>query len=97
MYIPGLTTLSLLKMHETIRDCLVADDTLPRNAKRLFEIRENEDWKNWTELIEVELARRKVAFSRLNWDKARKAANVSSLKAQTSVVEEHGTSCLEGI
>lgn len=67
MYIPGFSTNGLLMMHDGIRKALADDDSIPDGKDKTYGVREFSDWKQLSDAIEKELAKRRVTFESVPW------------------------------
>lgn len=56
----------LLSMHAGVRTSLAADDAMPDGAK-IYGVRENPDWRIWSDSLEAELTRRGETFTAISW------------------------------
>ena len=65
MDIQHLSTHGLLMLYQAVKLALDEDDSNP--ADRLFQVRENSDWRRWSDEIASELDHRGANFSRINW------------------------------
>jgi hypothetical protein len=61
-----ITTPSLIMLYQSIRIALEQDDMMPE--RRQFEIRENPEWRRWSEQLADELSSRGVEFDSISWD-----------------------------
>ncbi len=52
-------------LYQSIRIALEQDDQMPE--RRQFEIRENPEWRRWSEQIAGELTSRGVEFDTISW------------------------------
>jgi hypothetical protein len=57
MNIDQYSTGGLRSLHDGARTALAEDDALP-NSKKEFGVREHQDWRDWADAIEGELAKR---------------------------------------
>lgn len=65
MDIQHLSTYGLLMLYQAVRLALDEDD---HNATdRLFQVRENSDWRAWSDQIAEELDHRGAAYTRILW------------------------------
>lgn len=64
--IATITTPGLIMLYQSIRIALEQDDQMPE--RRQFEIRENPEWRRWSDEIAGELSLRGVAFDSIAWD-----------------------------
>jgi hypothetical protein len=64
--IATITTPGLIMLYQSIRIALEQDDQMPE--RRQFEIRENPEWRRWSNEIAGELSLRGVAFDSIAWD-----------------------------
>ena len=53
-------------LYQSIRIALEQDDMMPE--RRQFEIRENPEWRRWSEQLADELSSRGVEFDGISWD-----------------------------
>jgi len=60
-----LTTPSLIMLYQSVRIALEQDDRMPDH--RQFEIRENPEWRSWSDQIAGELTSRGVSFDAISW------------------------------
>jgi hypothetical protein len=65
--VSGYSTSGLLMMHQGIRHALETDDNLPQGQAKPYGVREYQDWKSWSDLIESELDHRKVTYQKVPW------------------------------
>ncbi|MDQ8726695.1 hypothetical protein [Bradyrhizobium sp. LHD-71] len=65
MDIQQLSTYGLLMLYQAVRLALDEDDTNPND--RLFQVRENSDWRRWSDEIASELDHRGASYSRIVW------------------------------
>lgn len=65
--ISTITTPGLIMLYQSIRIALEQDDQMPE--RRQFEIRENPEWRRWSDEIAGELTLRGVAFDSIAWDR----------------------------
>jgi hypothetical protein len=61
-----ITTPGLIMLYQSIRIALEQDDKMPE--RRQFEIRENPEWRQWSEQLASELSSRGVEFDSISWD-----------------------------
>jgi hypothetical protein len=66
MNIPELSDASLRDLHILIQEHLTEDDGLPDGRKK-WGVREYSDWHRQANEYEAELAKRKIAFRRIEW------------------------------
>ena len=66
MNIDQYSTSGLRSLRHGVRAALAEDDALP-NGKKEFGVRENQDWRDWADAIEVELAKRGKPALALDW------------------------------
>ncbi len=66
MKIQVLSDQSLQDLHSLIREALCADDAAPKN-ERPYGVREFPDWKKQADAFEAELAKRGIAFAKIDW------------------------------
>lgn len=65
MDIQHVSTYGLLMLYQAVRLALDEDD---RNAgDRLFQVRENSDWRTWSDEIAEELDHRGASYTRISW------------------------------
>jgi hypothetical protein len=62
-----LTTGALLMLHGSIRDALAVDDNTPDGKEKLFQVRENADWREQANALEEQLDRRGAAYDKIRW------------------------------
>ena len=65
MNLSTLTTASLLMLYQSVKIALEQDDHMPE--RRQFEIRENPEWRHWSDQIADVLTSRSVEFARIEW------------------------------
>lgn len=65
MDIQQLSTHGLLMLYQAVKLALDEDDGNPHD--RLFQVRENSDWRNWSDQIADELDHRGANFARIVW------------------------------
>ena len=65
MDIHQLSTYGLLMLYQAVKLALDEDDGNPDD--RLFQVRENRDWRNWSDQIASELDQRGAKYSRIMW------------------------------
>lgn len=65
MDLQQLSTHGLLMLYQAVKLALDEDDTNPDD--RLFQVRENSDWRAWSDQIADELDHRGANFSRIVW------------------------------
>jgi len=63
--ISKITTSGLIMLYQSIKIALEQDDQMPE--RRQFEIRENPEWRRWSEEIADELTTRGVEFDSITW------------------------------
>jgi hypothetical protein len=63
--IQQLSTYGLLMLYQAVKLALDEDDGNPHD--RLFQVRENSDWRRWSDEIASELDHRGANFSRIIW------------------------------
>jgi hypothetical protein len=63
--ISTLTTASLLMLYQSVKIALEQDDQMPE--RRQFEIRENPEWRGWSDQIANELNSRGVEYAHIEW------------------------------
>jgi hypothetical protein len=61
-----ITTPGLIMLYQSIRIALEQDDKMPE--RRQFEIRENPEWRAWSEQLAGELSSRGVRVDSIAWD-----------------------------
>ncbi len=61
-----ITTPGLIMLYQSIRIALEQDDQMPE--RRQFEIRENPEWRRWSEQLASELSSRGVHFDSISWE-----------------------------
>jgi hypothetical protein len=62
----SITTPSLIMLYQSIRIALEQDDQMPE--RRQFEIRENPEWRRWSEHLAGELSSRGVQVDSISWE-----------------------------
>ena len=65
MDIHQLSTYGLLMLYQAVKLALDEDDGNPED--RLFQVRENRDWREWSDQIASELDQRGANYSRIIW------------------------------
>jgi hypothetical protein len=65
MDIHQLSTYGLLMLYQAVKLALDEDDGNPDD--RLFQVRENSDWRRWSDEIASELDQRGANYSRISW------------------------------
>ena len=65
MIIEQLSTPALLMLHQSVRLALEEDDKMQDGPR--FEVRQNPDWRSWSDEIAGELDRRDIAYKRIAW------------------------------
>ena len=65
MDIQQLSTYGLLMLYQAVRLALDEDDGHPDD--RLFQVRENSDWRRWSDEIAHELDQRGANYTRIVW------------------------------
>jgi hypothetical protein len=65
MDIQHLSTHGLLMLYQAVKLALNEDDGNPED--RPFQVRENSDWRKWSDEIASELDHRSVNFARIDW------------------------------
>jgi len=65
MDIHHLSTHGLLMLYQAVKLALGEDDGSPED--RPFQVRENSDWRKWSDEIATELDQRSVNFTRIDW------------------------------
>jgi hypothetical protein len=65
MDIQHLSTHGLLMFYQAVKLALDEDDGNPED--RPFQVRENADWRKWSDEIASELDHRSVNFTRIDW------------------------------
>ena len=60
-----LSTYGLLMLYQAVKLALDEDDGNPKD--RLFQVRENSDWRRWSDEIASELDHRGAKYSRIVW------------------------------
>ena len=65
MDIQHLSTHGLLMLYQAVKLALDEDDGNPED--RLFQVRENRDWREWSDQIASELDQRGTNYSRIVW------------------------------
>lgn len=65
MDIQQLSTHGLLMLYQAVKLALDEDDGNPDD--RLFQVRENRDWREWSDQIASELDQRGTNYSRIVW------------------------------
>jgi hypothetical protein len=65
MDIHQLSTYGLLMLYQAVKLALDEDDGNPND--RLFQVRENSDWRRWSDEIASELDQRGANYSRIAW------------------------------
>lgn len=65
MDLQHLSTHGLLMLYQAVKLALDEDDEHPHD--RLFQVRENADWREWSDRIANELDYRGASFSRIVW------------------------------
>ena len=65
MDIQQLSTHGLLMLYQAVKLALDEDDGNPED--RLFQVRENSDWRRWSDEIAGELDHRGANYTRIAW------------------------------
>jgi hypothetical protein len=65
MDIQQLSTHGLLMLYQAVKLALDEDDGNPDD--RLFQVRENTDWRRWSDEIAHELDHRGANYTRISW------------------------------
>jgi len=65
MDIHHLSTHGLLMLYQAVKLALDEDDGNPED--RPFQVRENSDWRKWSDEIASELDHRGTNFTRIDW------------------------------
>lgn len=65
MDIQQLSTHGLLMLYQAVKLALDEDDGNPQD--RLFQVRENTDWRRWSDEIASELDHRGANYTRISW------------------------------
>lgn len=65
--IQGHSTSSLVMMYDGVLKSLSVDDQLPPEARKVYGVRENDDWRRLANAIEQELQRREVEVAKIPW------------------------------
>ena len=52
-------------LYQSVRFALEQDDRMPE--RRQFEIRENPEWRSWSDQIAGELTSRGISFDAISW------------------------------
>jgi len=65
MDIQQLSTYGLLMLYQAVKLALDEDDGSP--GDRLFQVRENTDWRRWSDEIASELDHRGANYTRIVW------------------------------
>jgi hypothetical protein len=65
MDLQHLSTHGLLMLYQAVKLALDEDDGNPQD--RHFQVRENADWRDWSDQIASELDHRGTNFSRIVW------------------------------
>lgn len=65
MDIQQLSTYGLLMLYQAVKLALDEDDGNPDD--RLFQVRENSDWRRWSDQIANELDHRGANYTRIVW------------------------------
>jgi hypothetical protein len=65
MDIQQLSTHGLLMLYQAVKLALDEDDGNPED--RLFQVRENTDWRRWSDEIASELDHRGANYTRIAW------------------------------
>jgi hypothetical protein len=65
MDIHQLSTYGLLMLYQAVKLALDEDDGNPED--RLFQVRENSDWRRWSDEIAGELDHRGANYTRIAW------------------------------
>lgn len=65
MDLQHLSTHGLLMLYQAVKLALDEDDEHPHD--RLFQVRENADWREWSNQIANELDYRGASFARIVW------------------------------
>lgn len=65
MDIHQLSTYGLLMLYQAVKLALDEDDGNPDD--RLFQVRENSDWRRWSDEIAGELDHRGANYTRIAW------------------------------
>lgn len=68
MHIPGLTNQSLADLHAGIAEALAEDDKLPAGKKK-WGVREYPDWHRQADEYEMEMEKRNLPFTPIDWSK----------------------------
>jgi hypothetical protein len=66
MNIDQCSTGGLRSLHDGVCTALAEDDALPK-GKKAFGVRESQDWREWADAIEGELAKRGKPVPALDW------------------------------
>jgi hypothetical protein len=66
-YVSGFSDNGLLKMHLSIINALKIDDKTPHDQEKLYDVRINQDWKQWSDTLEDELTKRNIQFNKVPW------------------------------
>ena len=68
MNISGMTDAGILKMYAAVREALEQDDQLVLSGlKPVYGVRGFSDWKDWSDLLEAELDKRGVKYTKVGW------------------------------
>jgi hypothetical protein len=65
MDLQRLSTYGLLMLYQGVRLALEQDDNTPENP--LFQVRDNADWRTWSDALAAELDHRGTAFEHIKW------------------------------
>ncbi len=68
MNISGMSTSGILKMHSAVRESLEIDDQLVlAGGTPTFGVRGFPDWRPWSDMLEDELDKRKIKYTKVDW------------------------------
>ncbi len=68
MQVPNFTNNSLLMFHSDIKQALFIDDNLPDEKTKIYEVRNNPDFRMFADKLETELDKRQIVYPKINWD-----------------------------
>ena len=67
MNIQNLSVSSVLLLHSSVRQALETDDNLPEEQSKIHEVREESDWKIWSDQLEAELDKKNAIYQKIKW------------------------------
>jgi len=68
MNISGMTDAGILKMYAAVREAIEQDDQLVlAGLKPIYGVRDFSDWKDWSDLLQAELDKRGVKYTKVGW------------------------------